>query len=127
DRPVGHADVEPGAASLRLEAHDAGVVHAASRSRFPADALVLDLLGDARVPLHARAQRAGDFPVPGAVGIAAHRADVAHEAREVLEVAPECVEALHRDVEMQRLGELDAAAPAGTDQLAEPAVGGRAR
>ena len=89
--------------------HRAGVIHVRACERAPSDQLVLLLVINFGVPLDRHARRSFHDPVRALRIIYAHLFDVTHEARQVLEVAPEAEQLCGRAVDRQALLDLDAA------------------
>ena len=84
----------PRAPGRRGEAHRAAVLHVRSFERSPGDPLVLVIADRLGLPLDAHAGRPGCAPARPAIAGDLHGFEVAHEAREVLEVLPELVDVL---------------------------------
>src|SRR5215207_10450561 len=99
-RVVVELDVDDRAAPAdrRLEAHRARGLDLRAFERAPRDELVRAVFGDLGVPLDAAA-RGLRHPVRATLAGHGHRLEVAHEARQVLEVAPVLVDLFGRGVD----------------------------
>src|SRR5688572_28941670 len=82
----------PRAARDLVKVHRSGADHVRSFDRAPADHLVRDLVDDLGVPLDVHAGRALRAPARKRVGDAFDGLEVRHEARQILEVAPEAIQ-----------------------------------
>src|SRR5215207_1452028 len=104
DGPARRVVVEPDVddraapADRRLEAHRARGLDLRAFERAPRDQLVRAVFGDFGVPLDAAARRLRD-PVRAPLARHRHRFEVAHEARQILEVAPVLVDLFGRGVD----------------------------
>src|SRR6185312_8921476 len=100
-RPVFEIDAHDRAAIARprLETHAAAALDVGPFERLPGDPLVRSVARDPRIPLDGRAGRSVDDPMRDAGSRRAHRLHVIHEAREILEGAPERVELVWRTID----------------------------
>src|SRR5690242_17528140 len=92
----------------RDETHRAGVVHLRAAERAPRDELVRLIVDDLGVPLDGRAGRARRGPVAALLVQHLHGLHVLHEARQVVQVAPEAIQLLRRLVDRDALLDVNA-------------------
>src|SRR4051812_27352816 len=104
-----HGDARAASRSLVIEVDRSGADDIGAFEGAPAEDLVRYLVDDLAVPLDHRAAWPLRPPMRDGVGDAIDRLEVAHELRQVLEVAPEAIELVDGAVERDALEHVEAA------------------
>src|SRR5512132_1962798 len=105
-----HRDARSPIRTCLVKVHRTGARHCRARERTPSNHLVLDLVDDLGIPLHARAGGCFRHPVRSLGARHTYRLEVLHEAREILEVTPEAIELLERPTDCDGILHVYAAA-----------------